>query len=87
MLNLDSFPAPACGQIRRAAVVFVLTLASALSFIACSTSLAQAQGAAAEEVATAESGETVYSLLVKGGFLMWPIGLCSIVVLMFAIER
>lgn len=37
--------------------------------------------------AAAESGETIYSLLVKGGLLMWPIGICSVVVLMFAIER
>jgi biopolymer transport protein ExbB len=37
--------------------------------------------------AAVEEGETVFSLILKGGWLMIPIGLCSIVVLTVGIER
>ena len=33
------------------------------------------------------SDETVFTLIMKGGWLMVPIGFCSIVILMFALER
>ncbi len=58
--------------------------------IGCSTLLSTAlvlaedQGAAG---AGAASDETVYSLLMKGGTLMYPIFLCSIVLVTVAIER
>ncbi len=41
----------------------------------------------AGEVDVVPSAETVYSLFVKGGVLMYPILLCSLIILTLAIER
>jgi biopolymer transport protein ExbB len=74
------------GRIRRlSATAFVSTLAIVVALPG--VSIAQAPGAATEAVAPVSGGETVFTLIAKGGLLMWPIGLCSVVVLMFAIER
>jgi biopolymer transport protein ExbB len=43
--------------------------------------------AAAEPSAAAQPRETVWSLTLKGGWLMIPIGLCSVIVMTWTIER
>ena len=59
--------------------------------LAGGSSVAWAQGGAeAEEVAAAESiepRETIFSLIMKGGWIMVPIGLCSLLVATVSIER
>lgn len=42
---------------------------------------------AAEEEAVAAPRETVFTLMVKGGWLMIPIGLCSVIVVTWTLER
>ncbi len=51
------------------------------------TSLACAQDAAAAEAPQSASQETVFTLMMKGGPLMYPIFLCSFVIATAAIER
>lgn len=41
----------------------------------------------ADSAASSPSEETVFSLIFKGGWLMVPIGLCSIIILTYTIER
>jgi len=55
----------------------------------CALTLVFAAPAIAEEAAaTSESDqETMFSLILKGGWLMWPIAICSLVALTVAFER
>jgi biopolymer transport protein ExbB len=48
---------------------------------------ARASADTSDGASTSKSRETVFSLAVKGGWLMIPIGLCSVVVLTWTIER
>lgn len=60
-------------------------VAAFLSCLLVSTAAAIAQEPTAGEASPGE--ETVYSLFLKGGSLMYPILLCSVIVVTLAIER
>ncbi|MCZ6792800.1 MAG: MotA/TolQ/ExbB proton channel family protein [Planctomycetota bacterium] len=63
--------------------------ALAVALVLAGSALAAEEGGAAATAAagTEESGETVFSLVLKGGWLMIPIGVCSLVIVTVAIER
>ena len=57
-------------------------------FLCSSTLAAQSVAPPPPEISgVTESGETIFTLLLKGGWLMIPIVLCSVIVLTLAIER
>ena len=66
-----------------------------LTLLVCAPLLLQESFAFAQEgggdadntEAAAEGEETMFTLIQKGGWIMWPLGICSLAILTFALER